>query len=292
MSGSSGWFGSSSSWQAGMSSLAKSAMAEAQKTIERAREMKEEFEAQERERLAALEESGDLDDGTDFDGMMWGGGGGFAPQTKKSTNDDTAVIRKSESEPVSLQPKSQNSPDTVVTQAPSSSFHESSPESSSTQREQETLTQVDVDVKSSLVEDSGEGFTSHDLIATEDENSFTSGGGMESHAMEVISPVSSIEVINNFSAENKPFGSVSQNNLATTSMSSSGGTTVVIQGPREPAEGMEDTSSLASSSGGGNGNNHVMSEEDQSSSKSYEIIGSSSSVMGGGTSSPNPEKET
>ena len=66
--------------------------------------------------------------------------------------------------------------------------------------------------------DSEEGFTSHDLIATADENSFTSGGGMvESRVTEVISPVSSIEVINNFSAandtENTPLGSDSHNNL-------------------------------------------------------------------------------
>ena len=63
---------------------------------------------------------GDLDDGTDFDGMMWGGGGGFATQPTKKSINENAVIRKSESEPVSLQPKSQTSTATVVTQAPSS----------------------------------------------------------------------------------------------------------------------------------------------------------------------------
>merc|ERR1712136_319865 len=140
----------------------------------------------------------------DFDGMMWGGGGGFATQPIKKSIKENAVIRKSESEPVSLQPKSQTSTATVVNQAPSSGFHKSSPKSSSTPpRSQETLTQIDVNDKGTLVVDSEEGFTSHDLIATADENSLTSGGGMaESRVTEVISPVSSIEVINNFSAAN------------------------------------------------------------------------------------------
>ena len=66
--------------------------------------------------------------------------------------------------------------------------------------------------------DSEDGFTSHDLIARADENTFTSGDGMvESRVTEVISPVSSIEVINNFSAandaENMPLGSDSHSNL-------------------------------------------------------------------------------
>ena len=101
----------------------------------------------------------------------------------------------------------------------SSSFDKSSPKSSSRPpRSRETLTQIDVNDKDTLVVDSEEGFTSHDLIATADENSFTSGGGMvESRVTEVISPVSSIEVINNFSAandaENMPLGSDSHNNL-------------------------------------------------------------------------------
>ena len=100
----------------------------------------------------------------------------------------------------------------------SSSFDKSSPKSSSTPpTSQETLTQIDVNDKDTLVVDSEEGFTSHDLIATADENTFTSGGMAESRVTEVISPVSSIEVINNFSAandaENMPLGSDSQNNL-------------------------------------------------------------------------------
>ena len=98
-------------------------------------------------------------------------------------------------------------------------FDKSSPKSSSTPpRSQETLAQIDVNDKDTLVVDSEEGFTSHDLIATADENSFASGGGMaENRVTDVISPVSSIEVINNFSAandaENMPLGSDSQNNL-------------------------------------------------------------------------------